>query len=184
VFPNPKSLQDSNLLSLLPTDPPTPELSIGTTSEIPPTASSLKENHRFLNILQSVIAEHAHEDPDVISQARAMASTAGGHLGDVQSGNAAGGASDQGGMGGAGRGGWIHVSDQRNPPDYGRIAWPEDIFGSLEVDGRGEFVDGHGNYQPSGTYRIVTREGILGLSAFLRERMVQRLRLEEAAIKN
>jgi len=113
-----------------------------------------------------------------------MASTAGTHMGAVLSGNAAGGASDQGGMGGAGRGGWIHVSDARNPPDYGRIAWPEDIFGSVEVDGRGRFVDGHGHYQPSGTYRIITREGMLGLSPFLREKLVERLRLEESAIKN
>lgn len=37
---------------------------------------------------------------------------------------------------------------------------PEDIFGSLEVDGHGEFVNGNGNYQPSGTYRIVTRNGM------------------------
>jgi hypothetical protein len=184
VFPNPKSLSDSHLLSLLPSDPPTAELIVGVTSKVPPTSSSLEENHRFLDILHSVIGEHAHEDPDVISQASAMASSAGGHLGAIQAGNAAGGASDQGGAGGAGRGGWIHVSDQRNPPDYGRIAWPEDIFGSVEVDGKGRFVDGHGHYQPSGTYRIITREGILGLSPFLREKMVQRLRLEEAAIKN
>jgi hypothetical protein len=53
----------------------------------------------------------------------------------------------------------VHLSDSRNPPDYGRIAWPEDIFGSLEVDGQGDMLDG-GNYQPSGTYRIVTREGM------------------------
>lgn len=63
-------------------------------------------------------------------------------------------------MGGANRGGHIHVSDTRNPPDWGRIAWPEDIFGSLEVDGEGRFVDGVGNYQESGTYRVVTREGM------------------------
>jgi hypothetical protein len=53
----------------------------------------------------------------------------------------------------------VHVSDTRNPPDFGRIAWPEDIFGSVEVDGQGKIVD-DGNYQPSGTYRIVTREGM------------------------
>lgn len=63
-------------------------------------------------------------------------------------------------MGGAGRGGWVHVSDLRNPPDYGRIAWPEDIFGSVEVDGEGKFVGANGNYQESGTYRIVTNEGM------------------------
>jgi hypothetical protein len=27
---------------------------------------------------------------------------------------------------------------------------PEDMFGSLEVDGNGQFVGGNGNYQPSG----------------------------------
>ena len=79
-------------------------------------------------------------------------------------GDGAGGASGQGGAGGGGRGGWIHVSDLRAPPDYGRIAWPEDIFGSLEVDGTGQFVKGddgtHGNWQSSGTYRVITREGM------------------------
>lgn len=93
-----------------------------------------------------------------------------------ESKDSSGGASGQGGVGSAGRGGWIHLSDSRRPPEYGRIAWPEDIFGSLEVDANGNFVGVNGNYQPSGTYRIVTRDGILGLSPFLREKLVQRLR--------
>lgn len=75
-------------------------------------------------------------------------------------GDGAGGASSQGGMGGAGRGGYIHVYDNRHPPDFGRIPDPEDIFGSLEVDGAGNFVDEHGRYQSSGTYRICTRDGM------------------------
>ena len=86
----------------------------------------------------------------------------------------------QGGAGGAGVGGWIrsppeggnapiadrlmsqhiHLSDARHVPDFGRIAEPQDIFGSLEVDGQGLFVQPKGRYQPSGTYRIVTREGV------------------------
>lgn len=129
-----------------------------------------------------MIREHATRDPDVISQAQAYASTAGSSLGSggvffpqqqrrtkkrtgyggggATGGDGAGGASSQGGAGGAGRGGWIHVSDQRNPPDYGRVAWPEDIFGSLEVDSDGKFVGADGNYQESGTYRVVTREGM------------------------
>lgn len=91
-------------------------------------------------------------------QAAAFASPGGFNLGNERkSGDGAGGASHQGGMGGANRGGWIHVSDERNPPDWGRIAWPEDIFGSLEVGGDGGLV---GNWQDSGTYRIVTREGM------------------------
>jgi len=82
----------------------------------------------------------------------------------------------------------VHVSDTRNPPDYGRIAWPEDIFGSVEVDGQGRFVEagegkGTGNYQESGSYRVCTREGILGLSPFLRERVVERLGGEEKRMK-
>ena len=78
-------------------------------------------------------------------------------------------------------GGWIHVSDLRNPPDFGRIAWPEDIFGSLEVDGRGSIVDG--SWQDSGSYRVVTREGVLGLSEFMRGKVVERLRGLEEQIK-
>lgn len=38
-------------------------------------------------------------------------------------GDSSGGASGQGGAGSAGRGGWIHISDTRRPPEYGRIAW-------------------------------------------------------------
>lgn len=75
-------------------------------------------------------------------------------------GDGAGAASVQGGAGGAGVGGWIHVSDLRHAPDFGRIADPQDIFGSLEVDSHGQFVEGTGRYQPSGTYRVVTKGGM------------------------
>lgn len=94
----------------------------------------------------------------------------------------AGGANHQGGAGGGNVGGWIHVSDMRNPPDFGRIAWPEDIVGSMEVDGRGTIVEG--SWQDSGSYRLVTREGILGLTDFMRGKVVMRLRELEEQIKN
>lgn len=200
--PSPSS-KDTHTLSLLPTAPPLPELSLGTTSVIPPTPDSLTENPHFLDIAQSVLAKHATQDPEVQTQAKAFASQGGSGLGSGGSffpephskrekrrggraygggggagGSGAGGASAQGGMGGGGVGGWVHVSDQRNPPDWGRVAWPEDILGSLEVDGRGRFVSdeggggrlgegvdggegtGAGRYQRSGTYRICTREGM------------------------
>jgi len=48
------------------------------------------------------------------------------------------------------------------------------------VDGEGKFVGEKGSYQESGTYRIVTREGILGLSDFMRGKLVERLRQMEA----
>jgi hypothetical protein len=90
-------------------------------------------------------------------------------------GSGAGPTASQGGTGSGGRGGYVHVSDLRRPPDFGRIADPEDIFGSVEVDSHGDFVGERGGYQESGTYRVVTREGILGLSDFLRGKLVARL---------
>jgi hypothetical protein len=54
----------------------------------------------------------------------------------------------------------------------------------VEVDGNGDFVGQHGNYQESGTYRVVTREGILGLSDFMRGKLVQRLKELEAEEKS
>lgn len=67
------------------------------------------------------------------------------------------------------------MSDQRNPPDFGRVAWPEDIFGSLELDSSGEFVEPKGRYQEAGTYRMCTNEGILGLSPYLRDKLKQKV---------
>ncbi|KAJ5638032.1 hypothetical protein N7490_007911 [Penicillium lividum] len=188
VFPD-QSATGSHILSLLSTEPVNSSLAIGVTTKLPPTPDSLRENPKFLSILQEVFSKHAHEDPEVQSQAQVMVSTSGANLysGGVLMGSQrkskrraeigdSSGASGQGGAGSAGRGGWIHVSDSRRPPDYGRIAWPEDIFGSLEVDGEGHFAGSDGNYQSSGTYRFVTRDGILGLSPFLRAKLVQRLK--------
>ncbi|KAJ5898947.1 hypothetical protein N7495_003691 [Penicillium taxi] len=173
-----ESSPGSHILSLLPSEPVNPSLAIGVTTKLPPTTESLTENPKFLSTLQSVFSKHAHEDPDAKSQAHVMASTSGTVFLNSQQGKRRGGsdgASGQGGAGSAGRGGWIHISDTRRPPEYGRIAWPEDIFGSLEVDANGQFVGGNGNYQPSGTYRIVTRDGILGLTPYLKEKILQRL---------
>merc|ERR1712093_805911 len=210
VFPSPTTAS-SHILTLLPTQPPTPSLAIGTTTALPPTPTSVIENPHFMRILYDVLRLHAPSDPYIQGQAAAFASSSGSALGSGgmffpqqqnqnrrgrggngsgndaakrgQAGDGAGGASSQGGAGGGGKGGWVHVSDLRAPPDYGRIAWPEDIFGSLEVDGRGEFVEGEGsargNWQESGSYRVITREGILGLSDFLRGKLVERLMEEE-----
>ncbi|KAF7713930.1 Uncharacterized protein PECH_002259 [Penicillium ucsense] len=189
VFPS-KSNGDSNILSLLSTEPVNPDLAIGVTNKLPPTPDSVRENPKFLSILHEVFAKHAHEDPEAQSQAQVMISQSGANLytggvlvsskrstrKHVEAEDSSGGASGQGGAGGGGHGGWIHLSDRRRAPEFGRTAWPEDIFGSLEVDGNGQFVGGNGKYQASGTYRLVTRDGILGLTPFMREKLVQRLR--------
>ncbi|KAI3392368.1 hypothetical protein diail_5756 [Diaporthe ilicicola] len=185
VFPNPVSPSASYLLTYLATEPPNPGLAIGTTTELPPTPRSFSENARFLGILNEVLAQHAHLDDDLRAAAQAFASPGGLNLGGGQmrgrgkrrgGSDGAGGASDQGGAGGGGAGGWVHLSDRRNPPDFGRIAWPEDIFGSVQVDSNGQI---EGNFQTSGTYRIVTNEGILGLSPFLTEKVIARLKEED-----
>ncbi|KAK5661285.1 hypothetical protein OQA88_11179 [Cercophora sp. LCS_1] len=178
VFPLPGT--GRYLLSYLEKWPPNAAIAIGTTSEVPPTPTSFKENRRFIQIMNEVLAAHAQDDPGLQGQAQAFASPGGFSFIQARSkrgtGTGAGGASAEGGAGGAGVGGWVHLSDARNPPDFGRIAWPEDIMGSVEVDGKGNII---GNYQPSGTYRIVTNQGILGLSPFLTEKLISRLRDEE-----
>ncbi|KAK5205410.1 hypothetical protein LTR20_002028 [Exophiala xenobiotica] len=185
AFRDPKD-SSSHILTFLSTEPPTPSISIGSTTQLPPTPSSFQENPKFLPILQAVMAEHAHSDPFVQSQAAVMVSSAGFSFSRPMRRQETGsfGASDQGGYGGGGRGGFVHVYDQRGVPDFGRIPDPENIFGSIEVDGKGQFVDGHGRYEASGTYRICTNDGILGLSDFMRQKLVERLKLHEAAEKN
>ncbi|EHA55631.1 hypothetical protein MGG_07221 [Pyricularia oryzae 70-15] len=196
------SRPNTHILTYLETNPPSPGLAIGTTTEVPPTPRSFSENPRFLSILNEVLKQHAHRDEGLQAQAKAFASPGGATLGSGgvffpqqrqkrrgdnasaaglgggggAGGSSAGGASAQGGAGGGGVGGWVHLSDARNPPDYGRIAWPEDILGSVEVDAEGNPMN---NFQPSGTYRILTNEGILGLSPFLRQKVIEKLREEE-----
>ncbi|KAF3058216.1 hypothetical protein GL218_05905 [Daldinia childiae] len=200
VFPN-ASVDNGHLLTYLDTNPPKHRLAIGSTTALPPTPNSFSENREFLSILTDVLRKHAAQDPGLLSQAQAFAGPGGATLGSGGAffpqqrkhrntrgtaaglgggggagGGGAGGASAQGGAGGAGVGGHIHLSDLRNPPDYGRIAWPEDILGSIEVDRSGNII---GEFEPSGTYRIITNEGILGLSDFLRTKLVERLKEEE-----
>ena len=133
MFPNTAN-PVSHLLTYLNTDPPDPNLAIGTASTVPPTPNSFKENRRFLQILNDVLAEHAKDDRDLMSQACAFAGPGGATLGSGgasfpqakrQRGRGARdtGAGCAGAQGGAGVGGWVHLSDMRNPPDFGRIAW-------------------------------------------------------------
>ncbi|KAI1824303.1 hypothetical protein F4861DRAFT_539186 [Xylaria intraflava] len=200
AFPNPAP-NGGYFLTYLDTNPPISRLAIGTSTQLLPTPQSLTENHGFLSILNDVLRAHAAQDPGLQSQAQVFAGPGGATLGSHGAffpqqrsqratnkiaaglgggggagGGGGGGASAQGGAGGAGAGGYVHLSDLRNPPDFGRIAFPEDILGSIEVDSHGKII---GEFEPSGTYRIITNEGILGLSDFLRTKLVERLKEEE-----
>ncbi|OAA61845.1 hypothetical protein SPI_04704 [Niveomyces insectorum RCEF 264] len=164
------------LFTYLSRSPPSTAAAIGTATELPPSPRTFKTNPRFLSILNDVLRQHAAQDDGLRAQALAIAAPGGGIFGGAGGDGGTGGASYQGGAGGGGVGGWVHLSDLRNPPDFGRIAWPEDILGSVEVDKNGTLLD---NFQPSGTYRVLTNEGILGLSDFLREKLVERLQEED-----
>lgn len=126
VFPHPQNPK-IHILTYLDTNPPKQSLAIGTTTSIPPSPKSFQGNLRFLTILNEVLAKHAINDPGLQSQAQALASPAGFNFITARNnrgtGTGAGGASASGGAGGAGVGGWVHLSDERNPPDFGRIAW-------------------------------------------------------------
>ncbi|KAI3317969.1 hypothetical protein HD806DRAFT_351675 [Xylariaceae sp. AK1471] len=173
AFPN-AAPNGGHLLTYLDANPPTPKLAIGASTQLPPTPKSFTENHEFLSILNDVLRKHAAQDPNLKAQAQAFAGPGGATLGShgaffpqqrtqratrkTAAGlGGGGGASAQGGAGGAGVGGHVHLSDLRNPPDFGRIAFPEDILGSIEVDGHGQII---GEFEPSGTYRIITNEGM------------------------
>lgn len=65
---------------------------------------------------------------------------------------------------------WLHIGDERNPPAWGRINFPEDIIGSVQLK------DGHiqeGTYQPMPTHRIITNDGIFRLSEPLKNCVVE-----------
>ncbi|KAK9709168.1 hypothetical protein K7432_009223 [Basidiobolus ranarum] len=69
--------------------------------------------------------------------------------------------------------GWLHIADERNPPPWGRIPSPEDIFGSVNV------IDGkivEGSYQRMLAHRIVSSNGLFKLSDPLHQRLVQILK--------
>ncbi|TLS28737.1 hypothetical protein PpBr36_01865 [Pyricularia pennisetigena] len=195
------SRPSTHILTYLETNPPSPNLAIGTTTEVPPTPRSFSENPRFLSILNDVLKQHAHRDEGLRAQAKAFASPGGATLGSGgvffpqqrrknrgdgasaaglgggggAGGSSAGGASAQGGTGGGGVGGWVHLSDVGAASRLCQVT-PEDILGSVEVDAEGNPMN---NFQPSGTYRILTNEGILGLSPFLRQKVIEKLKEEE-----
>ncbi|KAI0973993.1 hypothetical protein F4678DRAFT_424218 [Xylaria arbuscula] len=172
----PDTTRGGYLLTYLDTKPPASRLAIGSSTQLPPTPQSFTENHEFISILNSVLRQHAAQDPGLQSQAQAFAGPGGaifglhGTFSPHQRGTRKSAAAE------TGVGGHVHLSDLRNPPDFGRIAFPEDILGSIEVDGGGSII---GTFEPSGTYRIITNEGILGLSDFLRTKLIDKLKEEE-----
>ncbi|KAJ8656337.1 hypothetical protein O0I10_007902 [Lichtheimia ornata] len=65
--------------------------------------------------------------------------------------------------------GWLHIADERNPPPWGRIPYPEDIIGTVLVNNG---VIQPETYQEMPTHRLVTSNGIFQLSEPLRQCIV------------
>lgn len=78
-------------------------------------------------------------------------------------------------------GGFHHVVDRRTPY-YGGMRIPEsqDILGSLQVDGDGRLV---GGFVECESYRLVTTDGVLGLTEYLEGKVRERVEEEEAKEK-
>lgn len=70
-------------------------------------------------------------------------------------------------------GSWLHIGDERNPPAWGRINFPEDIIGSVELD-NGKIKEG--SYQPMPAHRIITNNGLFQLSEPLTKCVVEAAR--------
>lgn len=130
---------------------------------------------------------NAANDPLVESDALTFASPAGASLFNTATKRRArmeagiGGANYQGGAGGGGVGGWVHVYDQRGVPAFGRIADTEDIIGSLFVDANGKIVDKEkgGKWEENRMYRLLTGErGLCRLSGYLRDKVREALKEE------
>lgn len=64
---------------------------------------------------------------------------------------------------------WLHIADERNPPPWGRIPYPEDIIGTVLVNNG---VIQPETYQEMPTHRLVTSNGIFQLSEPLRQCIV------------
>lgn len=110
--------------------------------------SKVRLNPAFQTALNEVCKQYAHEDPIL----QAMAATQdSGHL---------------------------HIADEKNPPPYGRIPYPEDIIGTCRIE-HGRLIKD--TFTPMReAYRPVSSNGVVKLSEFLEKRMISLLKSEEA----
>ncbi|CAG8495372.1 9467_t:CDS:2 [Funneliformis caledonium] len=100
------------------------------------------ENKKFTQILHQVIAENVYSDVQLQGLAKYH------------------------------QNGWLHVADARDPAPWGRIPYPEDIFGMIQV------IDGQivrGTYQPMPTHRMVTAKGLFMLNDPLQEKLLEKV---------
>lgn len=71
---------------------------------------------------------------------------------------------------------YMPIYDLRETPKYSRIPNVDDIFGYVLVDNGGKIVPG--TYEPNALYRLCNGSGLLKLSDYLHERMVEATRVK------
>lgn len=109
--------------------------------------AKVKLNPSFMAALNEICTAYGHLDP--VMQAMAAAQDS-GHL---------------------------HIADEKNPPPYGRIPYPEDIIGTIRIE-HGKLVKG--TFTPmKEAYRPVSGEGVVKLSEYLEGKMLAMLENEE-----
>ncbi|GJJ14517.1 hypothetical protein Clacol_008781 [Clathrus columnatus] len=69
--------------------------------------------------------------------------------------------------------GWMHINDDRNLPEVGRISRPDDIIASVRVEDGKMLPE---TYSPMPTYRVCTTDGLTTLSPELEEKLIFKLR--------
>lgn len=108
--------------------------------------SEFKVNTSFMEHLNDTCLNFAHEDPMLSAMAATQDS---GH---------------------------IHIADEKNPPPFGRIPYPEDIIGTMRIE-HGALVKG--SFVPMReAYRPVSGNGIVKVSEFLENKLIRSLKNE------
>ncbi|CAG8656134.1 708_t:CDS:2, partial [Dentiscutata heterogama] len=102
---------------------------------------NFRENNKFIKFLHQMIADNvADADPQLQALAKYH------------------------------QNGWLHIADIRDPAPWGRIPYPEDIFGMVLVKD-GQIVPG--TYQPMPTHRILTTKGLFMLNGPFQEKLLE-----------
>jgi len=69
--------------------------------------------------------------------------------------------------------GWMNINDARNVPALGRVGDPDDLLGSVLIEGGNILAD---TYQPMPSYRLCTADGIITLTEGLHATLLAHLR--------
>lgn len=139
-----------SLLEKLPANPRSPTvmgwlLAASTRDDQEAGIQDFLENNEFLNVVHEVLRSVIAQNRDERLESEA-----------IQLGS-----------------GWMHINDDRNLPEVGRISRPDDIIASVRVEDGKMLPE---TYNPMPTYRICTTDGLTTLSPGLEEELIAKLR--------